>query len=141
MKIENYIEHKHNKNNSNILDNIPYAVSWSCNGNHYKIENENKIISLVLKDLEHIAVIESPYTISENKAYIINAEKEIIWNISSLFDKEIWLNKWDNMAPIIFIDTYYIKEKLYFFININNTDFRFEFDIPSGKIGKLIESR
>ena len=41
----------------------------------------------------------------------------------------------------IFTDILTMDNKLFFYVNINNTDFRFFVDIRNKKIGKLIESK
>ena len=102
---------------------------------NHRIEDINKLIPLVLKDSQHIAIIQAPYNKELNKAYIINGDGNIVWNLTDLLKKQKHLNQF------LFSDVYYINNSLYFFIVISNIDYRFEFNLCTGKVGDLIESK
>jgi hypothetical protein len=129
------------KSSSNLIDNIylstPIGYYWLFNGKKYSIINEDRVIMLLFDD--KLAVIESPFKKSNNKAYLINLDNEILFDISDVFYLEyrtMLLNK-----TYIFTDILTMDNKLFFYVNINNTDFRFFVDIRNKKIGKLIESK
>ena len=129
------------KSSSNLIDNIylstPIGYYWLFNCKKYSIINEDRVIMLLFDD--KLAVIESPFKKSNNKAYLINLDNEILFDISDVFYLEyrtMLLNK-----TYIFTDILTIDNKLFFYVNINNTDFRFFVDIRNKKIGKLIESK
>jgi hypothetical protein len=46
-----------------------------------------------------------------------------------------------NKDTLIFYDVYYEGRELYFYVIIENKDYRFSFDLETGKIGKLIISK
>lgn len=122
-----------------IFDTLPKVVSWHYNNKNYKIDNEHKIIAMLLEKENLIAIIEAPYDTVFNKAYIIDGTGKKVMDISSLFKKEynsLFYNK-----SVIFSDIYYINKVLYLFLVSNNTDFRVEVDINKGFVGGLIESR
>lgn len=98
-----------------------------------------KITAILLKGEEEIGIVEAPFNFKENKAYIINGDKSIKWNILKLIK-----NKYENLFinnNIFVSDLYYITNTLYFSIIINNEDYRFSFDPMNGDIGNLIVSR
>ncbi|GIM57488.1 hypothetical protein CAPN006_18800 [Capnocytophaga canimorsus] len=129
------------KSSSNLINNIyhstPIGYYWLFNGKKYSIINEDRVIMLSFDN--KLAVIESPFKKSNNKAYLINLDNEILFDISDVFYLEyrtMLLNK-----TYIFTDILVVDDKLFFYVNINNTDFRFLVDIRNKKIGKLIESK
>lgn len=122
-----------------IQEQLPDSALWTYNEEHYSLQNNQKLITHLLKNQTHIAVVEAPFDIKHNKAYIINGEKKIIWNISALFDEKYKAFLYNKRA--YFSDVCFIKNELYFFVVIDNLDFRFYFDRVTGAIGKLIESR
>lgn len=129
------------KSSSNLINNIyhltPIGYYWLFNGKKYSIINEDRVIMLSFDN--KLAVIESPFKKSNNKAYLINLENEILFDISGVFYLEyrtMLLNK-----TYIFTDILAMDNKLFFYVNINNTDFRFLVDIRNKKIGKLTESK
>jgi hypothetical protein len=127
-----------------VYDLMPTGVEWNCNGKKYKIRNGNKITPLLLKDNKHIAIVEESYNIHKNKAYIIDGNNEIKYNIKDLlFQNKSLLSKYYiyNIADFVVFSAYYINEELYFFVNIRGLDYRFSFDVNHGKYGELIISR
>lgn len=122
-----------------IYDTLPKTVSWSYNNKIYKIDNEYKIIAMLLEKENLIAIIEAPFNKTFNKTYIIDGTGKEVMDISSLFMRKyntVFYNK-----SVIFSDIYYINKALYIFLVSNNTDFRIEVDINNGLVGDLIESR
>jgi hypothetical protein len=145
MKIERfkayYFEYSslNESNHYNIFQLSPLGYSWTYNEIEYHRENVEKIFSVLSGNEKFIAFVESPFSIKGNMAYIVNGINEVVWNVSNLFFekyKHIIMNK-----KYIFSDVRLEKDILYFFINIDNNDFRFSFDIENGEIGRLIESR
>lgn len=123
------------KRTSTVFDTLPHIITWSYNGINHRIENQYKLIPLMLKDNQHIAIIEAPYNKNFNKAYIVNGEGQVIWNLNNLLQEQRPFNQ------LSFFDVYYIQGSLFFFVVLSNRDYRFEFDLDTGKIGDLIESR
>lgn len=122
-----------------IIDILPNTISWSYKGKIYKIENEDKVIAVLLENNNQIAVIEAPSNKTHNKAYIVDNTGQVIMNIYEIFlrkNNSKYCGKF-----IIFTDVYYIKDELYFFLVLNNTDFRLRIDTINLQIGDLIESR
>jgi len=115
-----------------VYELLPYGVEWECNGVAYRIKNENKIIPLLLKSNDKIALIKSPFDKKENQALIITSFNEVNWNVSAMIREK---NK-----NAIFTDVYYVFDELFFFVNINNCDYRFSFDTKNGRAGDLIVS-
>ena len=140
-KIKNF----NNRNDENseeqlsIIDSLTSIISWFYEDKLYKIENEEKIIAVLLKNKIQIAVIEAPFNRLSNKAYVVNGIGEIIMDVYALFIKKN--NSKYQEKSIIFTDAYYIDEELYFFVVINNTDFRMKVDVNNMQLGDLIESR
>lgn len=118
-----------------VLDTLPYVITWSYNDMNHRIEDINKLVPLVLKDSQHIAIIQAPYNKELNKAYIINGDGNVVWNLTDLLKKQKSLNQF------LFSDVYYINNSLCFFVVISNIDYRFEFNLCTGKVGDLIESK
>lgn len=128
-----------NINRLSIYDLLSEGVSWTYNGKNYQLLNEKKITAILLKGEQEIGIVEAPFNFKENKAYIINGDKSIKWNILKLIK-----NKFENSFinnNIAVSDLYYIENTLYFSIIINNEDYRFSFDPMNGDIGNLIVSR
>lgn len=122
-----------------IIETLPKAISWLYNDEFYKIENDSKIIAVLLNDEKHIAIIESPFNKKLNKAYVVNGMGEIVMDISNLFMKKY--SSAHHNKPIIFTDIYYINSILNFFLVSNNIDFRLKIDIKTKQILDLTESR
>jgi len=139
MYIQDFqLEGINRKEGSSIGEQLPSAITWSYKGEKHTITFPQKAIVLLLKDLENMAVIESPYDKS-NKAYILSGERDIKWNLSELI-KDVFPNPQNRY--IYFSDVYYIENQLYFFINTGDIyDYRFSFDPKTGMIGKFITSR
>ena len=87
-----------------------------------------------------IGVVENPYTGEYNSAYVLSATNQIIWNVSDLFIA-IYGSKYYGGIKMHFVDVRIENGSLYFFINISNCDFRFSFNIKTGEIGRLVETR
>lgn len=118
-----------------VFDTLPYRITWSYNDMNHKIEHKNKLIPLLLKDNQHIAIIQAPCNKELNGAYIVNGDGNIVWRLMDLLKEQRSLNQ------LVFSDVYYINNSLYFFVVISNIDYRFEFNLCTGKMGDLIESR
>lgn len=118
-----------------IIDMLPNKITWEYMGKHFEWEDNEKLISLLLKDQRHIAIIESPYSKILNESYIIDGNGIIIWNIKDLLQQK------HSFSQVIFYDTYYINDILYFFVVVAGVDYRFCFNLSTGEIGGLIESR
>ncbi|CNC62261.1 hypothetical protein [Yersinia similis] len=123
-------DRKLNPQGLSVLELLPIGISWSYAGKKKEIYDNDKIIPLLLRDSSGIALIKSPFNKVNNKAYILNPDKTIKWDVKRNL----------NINDAIFFDVYYISNDLYFFIYINGGGFRFLFDIESGSIGELIRS-
>jgi hypothetical protein len=137
---EKYDKHK-NPLNLSVYDLLPCGVKWNYKGKEYSIKNGNKIEALLLKNNKCISIIEEPYNKMKNKAYIINGNSEIKFNIGYLLLENKKLTLEYNIKDLYVCEAYYIGNELYYFININGYDYRFLFDVENGKIGELIFSR
>ena len=127
---------------NSIDDFLPIEITWEYNGSIY---NRNKEAAYEVLDflLEHdnvIGVVENPYTGEYNSAYVLSATNQIIWNVSDLFIA-IYGSKYYGGIKMHFVDVRIENGSLYFFINISNCDFRFSFNIKTGEIGRLVETR
>ena len=114
---------KEKKGTFTVLDTLPCAITWFYNGTNHRIEHQDKLIPLMLKNNQYVAIVQAPYSKVYNMAYIINGNGEVIWD-----------------RPL-FYDVYYINDSLYFFVVVSNTDYRFEFNPYTGEVGDFIESR
>lgn len=126
---------KEKKGTFTVLDTLPCAITWLYNGTNHRIEHQDKLIPLMLKDNQYIAIVQAPYSKVYNMAYIINGNDEVIWDL-----KDILKGK-RNIDRPLFYDVYYINDSLYFFVVVSNTDYRFEFNPYTGEIGDFKESR
>jgi hypothetical protein len=115
-----------------VFELLPTGVSWSFLGRQYKIESHNKLIPKLLVGEAGIAVVISPFDIKENKALIIKPDGGVMWDVGAITKSVV--------GGGIFSDVYYVSGQLCFFVNINNQDFRFSFDVISGTVGVLIPS-
>ena len=128
---EKYDKHK-NQLKLSVYDLLPIGIKWNYNGKEYTINNGNKIEALLLKDNKNISIIEEPYSIIKNKAYIIDGNSKTKYNIKGLllenknFISEYKVNK------LYIYEAHYIDNELYYFININEFDYRFIFNIEDG---------
>lgn len=116
----------------NTFQLLPHGVTWLYDGKKNVREHANKIIALPLYNNEGIALIQSPFDKLDNQAFIIKPNNEIKWNISEMIRKK--------HRGVIFSDVYYITNTLFFFVNIDNLDYRFTFDPETGMFGDLIPS-
>ncbi len=126
---------KEKKGTFTVLDTLPCAITWLYNGTNHRIEHQDKLIPLMLKDNQYIAIVQAPYSKVYNMAYIINGNDEVIWDL-----KDILKGK-RNIDRPLFYDVYYINDSLYFFVVVSNTDYRFEFNPYTGEVSDFIESR
>jgi hypothetical protein len=133
---EKYDKHK-NPLNLSVYDLLPVGVKWNCNGKEYQINNGNKIEALLLKNNQSISIIEEPYNKIKNKAYIINGNNEIQYNVNNLLLENKKLTREYNFKDLYVWETHYVDNEFYCFININGFDYRFSFDSETGEIGEL----
>ena len=121
-----------NSQDLSVWELLPNGVSWSFLGCSYKIESFDKLIPKLLPGGIGIAVVISPFNTKNNKALIINPDGSVMWDVSTVTK--------DLVGAGIFSDVYYVSGQLCFFVNINNQDFRFSFDVASGTVGVLVSS-
>lgn len=121
-----------NPKNLSVLELLPDGFSWSYNGVNHQRKNSNKIIPLLLKDANSIAVVEAPFDKNKNAAFILNPDNSIMWDISGIYRKMRVVD--------FFSDVYYVNNELFYFLHSNGKDFRFSFDIKTGLCGKLTPS-
>ncbi|WP_174353617.1 hypothetical protein [Serratia proteamaculans] len=121
-----------NPNSLSVLKPLPDSFSWSYNGVSHQRENSDKVIPLLLKDANAIAVVEAPFDKNKNAAFILNPDNSIMWDISDIYRKM--------MTVDFFSDVYYVNNELFYFLHSNGKDFRFSFDIKTGLCGKLTPS-
>lgn len=138
-RFNNQIFSQESDDDLSIIDRLPNTVSWYCDETLFEISNENKVIAVLLNNGNQIAIIESPYNKIANKAYIVDSLGRIVVNIKTLFE-ETYAHLY-NVTQAIFTDVYYSNSKLFFFLVLNNVDFRLEMNITEMKLGDLIESR
>jgi hypothetical protein len=150
-KIENY-DKAGNPLNLSVYELLPIGIKWNYNGRAYEIQNGNKLTAKLLNDRKHIAIIEVSDNKNLNEAYIVDGTNVQKYNIRKLLDENdleirsphiigennrIKLNK----CTLIFYDVYYVDRELYFYVIIENADYRFSFDLETGKIGELTISK
>jgi hypothetical protein len=114
-----------------ISDLLPLEVNWNFDGAAKLIKHSCGIDGLALKDLSGIALIEAPYDLSRNRAYIVNADGSMRVQISKL----------TKFGEATFYDVIYIKNKLTFLAVVANRDFRIEVRESDGFILDALESR
>jgi hypothetical protein len=148
-EIENY-DKGNNPLKLSAYELLPVGIKWNYNGQEYKIQNGNRITAKLLNDKKHIAIIEENEKL--NEAYIVDGNNIREYNIRELLDEKnleikspyiIGENNYTklNKDILIFYDVFYVRQELYFYVNIENEDYRFSFDFETGKIGKLIISK
>lgn len=127
---------EHNKNRdpkkASAFELLPNKVSWSCGNVKIEVRDDNKIIPLLLKCNNEVAVIKAPFNKNKNQAYIFDSKGNIKWKIREKIPC--------NISNAMFSDVYYINDTLYFFISIKNMDYRFSFDSNTGLTGELLPS-
>lgn len=116
-----------------VFDLLSKGVTWSHLNKQYEIKDDKGVISLLLTGHNEIALIKAPFDKDANRVWIISANGTVKWNVSNIISKYY--------SDAVFYDVYYIDGELYFFIHINNDDFRFSFDATSGDMGVLLQSR
>lgn len=121
-----------NPSGLNVYEFTPYGIAWRHEGKSYKIECSDKLIPLLLRSGEFIALIKSPFNKDGNGAYIISASNEIVWDIRSLIG--------NTRGDAVFSDVYYVQNELTFFLNVGHADYRLAFDPKTGIHGNLILS-
>jgi hypothetical protein len=121
-----------NPNRLSVIELLPKGVSWLHNGKKIEIKDDNKIVPVLLLNGDEIALIKAPYDKDQNKAYIIDAEGNIKWDVKDIINKKT--------SDAIFYDAYYIYDELFFFLNIRNCDYRFSFDTKTGICGNLLQT-
>lgn len=124
---------KNNPQRLSVFDLLSRGVTWSYLNKQYEIKDGNGVVSLLLTGCNEIALIKAPFDKDANRAWIISADSTVKWDVSSIIKKAY--------SDAVFYDVYYIGGELFFFIHINNDDFRFSFDAISGDIGVLLQSR
>lgn len=124
---------KNNPQRLSVFDLLSKGVTWSHLNKKYEIKDDKGVISLLLTGHNEMALIKAPFDKDANRAWIISATGTVKWNISNIINKYY--------SDAVFYDVYYIDGELYFFIHINNDDFRFSFDATSGDMGVLLQSR
>ncbi|MCQ2993653.1 hypothetical protein NLO95_05910 [Pseudomonas syringae] len=115
-----------------VRELLPTGVAWSFLGCPYKIENPQKLIPELLVDATGIAVVIAPFDIKGNEALIIKPDGDLMWDVRAAAKTVV--------GQGIFSDVYYVSGQLCFFVNINNLDYRFSFDVVSGTVGELMPS-
>jgi hypothetical protein len=147
MKIERF-SHIYSNNNYNRTENpdklnvfelSPLGVSWYYDGQYYEIINDNRVYALLLEEETDIAVVEAPFDRVTNDAYIVDSKGKIIWNVKDLFHTKY--KDTINGHYILFDYPTFESSNLYFYVTINNIEYRFSFNKLNGNIGRLIESR
>jgi hypothetical protein len=89
---------------------------------------------------------------NSNEAYIVDGTNNQKYNIGKLLNGNNLESKSPhiigennriklNMDTLIFDDVYYINQELYFYAVVGNEDYRFSFDLETGKMGELTISR
>ena len=104
---------KEKKGTFTVLDTLPCAITWFYNGTNHRIEHQDKLIPLMLKNNQYVAIVQAPYSKVYNMAYIINGNGEVIWDL-----KDILKGK-RNIDRPLFYDVYYINDSLYFFVVVS----------------------
>jgi len=134
-----YDKHE-NRDRLSVKELSPCVVSWRYNGELYQIKNEYGVNAVLLKDNSLMAVIENLFGKAEdNKAYIVNGENRMMWDVSSIF-KSCYADL-KRKGYAVFSDLYLIDGTLYFIVTIGADDYRVSFDADNGDISKPIESR
>jgi hypothetical protein len=128
-----------NPDRLNIFELSPLGISWYYEEQYYEITNARRLYALLLQEKVEIAIVEAPFDNSNNDAYIVDAKGKKIWDVRYLFHiryKTIIKNYYASFDYPI-----YESSDLYFHVTINNLEYRFAFDILTGNMGELIESR
>lgn len=97
-----------NPNRLSITELLPKGVSWLHNGKKIEIKDDNKIVPVLLLNGDEIALIKSPYDKNQNKAYIIDAEGNIKWDVKDIINKKQAMLFF--MMFIIFMVSFFLSE-------------------------------
>lgn len=138
------------KENVTVFEKSPIGISWKYMNQKYRRDNiVDRLYGDVDNDRSLIAIVDGPSSEGDrNKAIIIDAANNQIFDVKQLFREQCYVKR--ILPPSVdvsfayFSGVYYnrkIDQMFYFFIHINGVDFRFPFNIETGEIGRLIESR
>lgn len=133
FKVEDDLGNYDKRLNPNMLsvgELLPKRVSWLHNGKKVTIKDNDSIVPLLLINDNGVALIKAPYDPDKNQAYIIDVAGVVRWNLKSINDVKI--------KNATFYDVYYISDMLFFFINNEERDYRFSFDVNTGTSGRLL---
>lgn len=116
-------------------DIVPTTIGWIYKGKEHKIVNKYGIRYMILESFGCIAVIESVYDEKTNKAYIIENNGKVRWDVKkSVYDQKG--DKIKSIHSLIFHDNI-----IYFLFDKSLITYRFSFDPIIGKVGNYIETK
>jgi hypothetical protein len=112
-----------------VADRLPRKVVWSFDGKEFELECSD---GLVARNFEsNIFVIESPYEIKNNRAYVLAPDKRLIAD----------LPKKSNGASFFYYDILRRDSEAIFLASSNSGDFQLMIDFVTGAVLKIQEFR
>ncbi|CAE6837783.1 hypothetical protein [Paraburkholderia haematera] len=114
-----------------IAELTPVALTWQSSGVPYSIHNFAGVIGRLLDDASGIAVVEAPYDLSTNQAYIVNADGSLRAQIPAQIGAE----------RVTFYDVIETKDAVAFLAAAPGRDVRIEVRQADGVVMQVAESR
>ncbi|VVE76428.1 hypothetical protein PAN31117_05394 [Pandoraea anapnoica] len=121
-----------NPQRRSIATLLPISVSWRTASRDVKIAFSGNGIACPLKDEGGVAIIENPFDRCRNKAYVLNVDG----TMRCVLEKPI-----DVGPDAVFSDVYYVNEILCFFLSGSSGDRRIEYDVTTGTVVNLFQTR
>ena len=128
---ENYAPYVSGSNVSglSVAERLPKKVFWTFGGKEFALECPD---GLVAKNFEpNIFVIESPYEIKENRAYVLSADGYLIAD----------LPKKKGDFQLYYYDIMLRGSEVIFLASSNDGDFQLSVDLVSGSVNSINEFR
>ncbi|WP_250479324.1 MULTISPECIES: hypothetical protein [unclassified Caballeronia] len=120
-----------NPSRLSVAELVPIEISWTGDTGRQSIKREHGVDGLPLQDGTGIAVIEAPYDLDQNRAYIVNSDG----SLRAIIDRAT------HRGRASFFDIFYVDGTLSFFAVASDRDIRVEVDESDGSIRRIIESR
>lgn len=114
-----------------IAELTPVALTWQSSGVPYSIHNLASVIGRLLDDASGIAVIEAPYDLSTNRAYIVNVDGSLRAQIPAQIGAE----------RVTFYDVVETKGSVAFSAAASGRDVHIEVQQADGVVMQVAESR
>jgi hypothetical protein len=112
-----------------VADRLPRKIVWSFEGNGFELECSSGLIAK--KFNTNILLIEAPYDIKANRAYILAADNRLVSNLPK---------KWNGLS-LVYYDILSGDVDMVFLASSDCGDFRVKVDPTTGSIISIREFR